>query len=133
MACTILQEGDMEQVAIIGATRTPVGAYMGALTEVRAYDLAALVLAGAVRNGSIESEQVDQVIMGQSYQSREYVNIARMAPLKAGWPESIPGITLDRRCCAGLDVVCFAGMMIQSGNAEIVVAGGVDSMSTAEF
>jgi acetyl-CoA C-acetyltransferase len=53
--------------------------------------------------------------------------------LKAGWPESIPGITLDRRCCTGLDVVCFAAMKIQSGNADIVVAGGVESMSNAEF
>jgi acetyl-CoA C-acetyltransferase len=56
-----------------------------------------------------------------------------MSLLKAGWPDSIPGITLDRRCCTGLDVICFAAMMIQSGNADIIVAGGVESMSTAEF
>jgi acetyl-CoA C-acetyltransferase len=71
--------------------------------------------------------------LGQAYQNGEYVNIARMVLLKAGWPESIPGITLDRRCCTGLDVVCFAAMKIQSGNADIVVAGGVESMSNAEF
>ncbi len=76
---------------------------------------------------------VDEVIMGQSYQNGEYVNIARMAVLKAEWPESIPGITMDRRCCTGLDVVCFAAMKILSGQADMVVAGGVESMSTAEF
>jgi acetyl-CoA C-acetyltransferase len=77
--------------------------------------------------------QVDEVILGQSYQSGEYVNIARMSLLKAGWPDSIPGMTMDRRCCTGLDVICFGAMMIQSGNADIIVAGGVESMSTAEF
>jgi acetyl-CoA C-acetyltransferase len=65
--------------------------------------------------------------------SGEYVNIARMALLSAGWPETIPGITLDRRCCTGLDVVCFAAMKIMAGQAEMIVAGGVESMSTAEF
>ena len=73
------------------------------------------------------------MIFGQSYQNGEYVNIARMALLKAGWPEAIPGITLDRRCCTGLDTVCFAATMIQSGQAGIIVAGGVESMSNAEF
>jgi acetyl-CoA C-acetyltransferase len=73
------------------------------------------------------------VILWQSYQNGEYVNIARMSLLKAGWPDSIPGVTIDRRCCSGLDTVCFAGMMIQSGQAEVVVAGGVESMSNAEF
>jgi acetyl-CoA C-acetyltransferase len=76
---------------------------------------------------------VDEVILGQAYQNGEYVNIARMALLKAGWPDSIPGVVMDRRCCTGLDVVCFAAMKVQSGNADIVVAGGVESMSTAEF
>jgi acetyl-CoA C-acetyltransferase len=106
---------------------------MGALREVPAYDLGALVLDEAIKRAGVEPPQVDEVILGQSYQSGEYVNIARMSLLKAGWPDSIPGITLDRRCCTGLDVICFASMMIQSGQAEIIVAGGVESMSTAEF
>ena len=118
---------------IIGAVRTPVGRYMGVLKEVPAYDLAVFVLNEVVKRAGISPGDVDEVILGQSYQSGEYVNIARMALLKAGWPESIPGITLDRRCCTGLDVVCFGAMEIQSGNAEIVVAGGVESMSSAEF
>jgi len=106
---------------------------MGALKEMPAYDLGAHVLNKAVRRAGLDPVQVDEVILGQSYQNGEYVNIARMSLLKAGWPDSIPGITLDRRCCTGLDVICFAAMMIQSDHADIVVAGGVESMSTAEF
>ena len=123
----------MKEAVIIGAVRTPVGKYMGALKTVEAYDLAALALSGAVKQAGIDPSLVDEVVMGQSYQNGEYVNIARMALLKAGWPESIPGITLDRRCCTGLDVVRFAAALIASSQAEIVVAGGVESMSNAEF
>jgi acetyl-CoA C-acetyltransferase len=123
----------MKNAVIISAVRTPVGRYMGILKEVLAYDLGALVLNEAVKRAGVDPAQVDEVILGQSYQSGEYVNIARMSLLKAGWPDSIPGITLDRRCCTGLDVICYAAMEIQTGNAEIIVAGGVESMSTAEF
>ena len=123
----------MHKVVIISGVRTPVGRYMGALKEMPAYDLGAHVLNKAVRRAGLDPVQVDEVILGQSYQNGEYVNIARMSLLKAGWPDSIPGITLDRRCCTGLDVICFAAMMIQSDHADIVVAGGVESMSTAEF
>lgn len=106
---------------------------MGALKDVPAYDLGALVLNEAVKRVKLDPHQIDEVILGQSYQSGEYVNIARMSLLKAGWPDSIPGMTLDRRCCTGLDTICFAAMEIQSGNADIAVAGGVESMSSAEF
>ena len=123
----------LKEPVIVAAARTPVGRYMGALKEVQAYDLAALVLNEVMDRAKIKPEWVDDVILGQSYQNGEYVNIARMALLKAGWPESIPGVTMDRRCCTGLDTVCFAGMMIQSEQAEVVVAGGVESMSNAEF
>jgi acetyl-CoA C-acetyltransferase len=123
----------LNEPVIIAAVRTPVGRYMGALKDVQAYDLAALVLNEVLNRAKIKPEQVDDVILGQSYQNGEYVNIARMALLKAGWPDSIPGVTMDRRCCSGLDTVCFAGMTIRSGQAELVVAGGVESMSNAEF
>jgi len=123
----------LKESVIISAARTPVGRYMGALKDVQAYDLAALVLNAVLDRAKVRPEQVEDVILGQSYQNGEYVNIARMSLLKAGWPDSIPGVTVDRRCCSGLDTVCFAGMMIQSGQAEVVVAGGVESMSNAEF
>ena len=87
----------------------------------------------AVRRANMAPDMVDEVVMGQAYQSGEYVNIARMALLKAGWPECIPGITVDSRCCTGLDVVRIASCLIQTGQAQIVAAGGVESMSNAEF
>lgn len=123
----------MKKAVILSGVRTPVGRYLGALKEVPAYDLGALVLNEGVKRAGLDPAQIDQVILGQSYQSGEYVNMARMSLLKAGWPDSVPGITLDRRCCTGLDVICYAAMEIQSGNADIVVAGGVESMSSAEF
>ena len=118
---------------IVSAVRTPIGRYMGMLKDIPAYDLGALVLNEAVKRTGLDPGQVDEVILGQAYQNGDYVNIARMSLLKAGWPESIPGITLDRRCCTGLDVICSAAMAIQSGHSEIIVAGGVESMSSAEF
>ncbi len=123
----------MRTPVIISGVRTPVGRYMGALKDVEAYDLAALVLNEVIKKARLAAEQVDEVILGQCYQSGEYVNIARMALLKAGWPENIPGMTMDRRCCTGLDVVRLAAGLIQSGQAEIIVVGGVESMSNAEF
>lgn len=123
----------MKEVVIVSAVRTPIGRYCGVLRDVQAYDLAALVLNEAVKRARVNPAWVDDVIMGQSYQNGEYVNIARMALLTAGWPVEITGITLDRRCCSGLDTVCFGAMKIQTENADIIVAGGVESMSNAEF
>jgi len=123
----------MEEVAIISAVRTPIGRYIGCLRDVPAYDLGALVLNEAVKRAKVDPTWVDDVIMAQSYQNGEYVNIARMSLLTAGWPVEIPGITVDRRCCSGLDAICFAAMKIQTGNADIIVAGGVEHMSSCEF
>ena len=123
----------MKEVVIVSATKTPVGRYMGTLKSVEAYDLAAIVLNEVVKKVNLDPQQIDEVIMGQAYQNGEYVNMARMGLLNAGWPETIPGVTIDRRCCTGLDVVRLAGSLIQSGQAEIVVAAGVESMSNAEF
>ena len=92
----------MRDAVIVSAVRTPVGRYMGALRDIPAYDLAALVLDAVLKRCGAKAEEVDEVILGQSYQSGEYVNIARMALLKANWPEAITGITIDRRCCTGL-------------------------------
>ncbi len=123
----------MEDVFIVNAVRTPIGNFGGSLRTVPAYDLAALVLNEVVKRAKLEPAQVDAVIMGQNYQSGEYVNIARMSLLKAGWPVEIPGLSLDRRCPSGFDAICLAAMMVQTGKADIVIAGGVESMSTAEF
>lgn len=123
----------MSKIAIVSAARTPIGNFGGSLRTVPAYDLAALVLNEAVKRAKLEPGQIDAVVMAQNYQSGEYVNIARMSLLKAGWPVEKPAFTIDRRCPGGLDAVCFASMMVQTGNAEIAVGGGAESMSTAEF
>jgi acetyl-CoA C-acetyltransferase len=123
----------MNRVGIVSAIRTPIGNFGGALRTVPAYRLAANVLNEVINRVNLKSENVDMVVMGQNYQSGEYVNIARMGLLLAGWPVEIPGITLDRRCPSGADAICFGKMLIDSGEHQIVVSGGVESMSTAEF
>ena len=97
----------MEKVVIAGAVRTPIGRYLGALREIPPYRLGALVFNEVVKRAGVDPSAVDEVIAGQSYQNGESVNIARTALLAAGWPVEIPGITLDRRCCSGLDAICF--------------------------
>jgi acetyl-CoA C-acetyltransferase len=123
----------MERVAVISAVRTPIGSYLGALREVPAYDLVAVVLNEVVKRAGVAPGEVEDVIFGQCYQNGEYVNIARRGLLQAGWPFTVPGITLDRRCSSGLDALVTGAMQIQTGISRIVVAGGVESMSSAEF
>jgi acetyl-CoA C-acetyltransferase len=123
----------MKRVAITSAVRTPIGNFGGALSTIPAYELAALVLNEALKKSNLKPEAVDMVIMGQNYQSGEYVNIARMSLLAAGWPVEIVGLTNDRRCPSGLDAICMGASLLQTENANIIVAGGVESMSTAEF
>jgi len=123
----------MEKVVIAGGARTPIGRFGGALREVPVHELGALVLNAAVQRAGIEPGRVEDVIVGQSYQNGECANAGRLALLAAGWPESVPALTLDRRCCSGVDAVLFGAMKIQTGNAEVVVAAGMESMSRAEL
>ena len=123
----------MKNVVIVSGARTPIGRYGGSLHNIPVYKFTSLVLNEVVKRAKIEPAWVDDVIMGQSYQNGECANGARMALLEAGWPDEVPGITLDRRCCSGLDAIFFGVMKIQTGNADIIVAGGMDSMSQAEL
>jgi len=123
----------MEEVVIVSGVRTPIGRYGGTLREVPVYKFTSIVLNEAIKRAGVEPAWVDDVIMGQSYQNGECANGARMALLEAGWPDTIPGVTLDRRCCSGLDAIFFGVMKIQTGNADIIVAGGMESMSQAEL
>jgi len=107
----------MESVVIISGVRTPIGRYGGALKDIPVFRLAGLVLNEAITRAGLKPEDVDDVIMGQSYQNGECANCARMALLDAGWPDEIPAVTLDRRCCSGLDAIFFGVMKIQTGNA----------------
>jgi acetyl-CoA C-acetyltransferase len=123
----------MQEVVIISAVRTPIGAYCGALRDVPVEKLGAVVLKEAVKRANSAPGEVDDVIMGQSFPNGESPNLARLALLEAGWPVEIPGLTIDRRCCSGLQSVWSAAMRIQTEDAETVVAGGAESMSRAEF
>jgi len=123
----------MKEVVIVSAVRTPIGAYCGMLRDLPVEKLAAIVLNEAIKKANVKPEDVDDVILGQSFPNGESPNVARLALLEAGWPIHVPGLTLDRRCCSGLQSIWSAAMEIQTENAEIVVAGGVDSMSRSEF
>jgi len=123
----------LKNVVIVTGVRTPIGRYGGSLRDVPVYKFTSLVLNEAVKKAKIEPAWVDDVIMGQSYQNGDCANGARMALLEAGWPHEVPGVTLDRRCCSGLDAIFFGVMKIQTGNADIIVAGGMESMSQAEL
>jgi len=123
----------MEDVVILSGVRTPIGAFGGSLREVAVERLGAVVLNEALKRAGIEPARVDDVIAGQSYQGGECANGARLALLEAGWPDSVPGVTLDRRCCSGLDAVLFGAMEIMTGNAQVVAAAGMDSMSRVEI
>ncbi|WP_341503811.1 3-oxoadipyl-CoA thiolase [Gallaecimonas sp. GXIMD4217] len=123
----------MKDVFICDAIRTPVGRYGGSLAGVRADDLAALPLKALLaRNPGLDPGHIDDVILGCANQAGEdNRNIARMAALLAGLPQEVPGLTLNRLCGSGLNAVGSAAQAILSGEAEIVVAGGAESMTRA--
>lgn len=120
---------------ICDALRTPIGRYGGALSSVRPDDLLASVLRALVeRNADVDWSGLDDVIMGCANQAGEdNRNVARMASLLAGLPEQVPGATVNRLCASGLEAVGQAARAIRSGEAELIIAGGVESMSRAPF
>ena len=122
-------------VFICDAIRTPIGRFAGGLSAVRTDDLAAAPLKALLeRNPSLDPAQVDEVFMGCANQAGEdNRNVARMALLLAGLPESVPGITLNRLCASGMDAVGAAFRAIASGEMELAIAGGVESMSRAPY
>jgi 3-oxoadipyl-CoA thiolase len=122
----------MPRAVVLSAVRTPIGRYGGALSGVRPDDLAAAAIAAAVDRSGVEPASVDDVYLGCANQAGEdNRNVARMAVLLAGLPDTVPGVTLNRLCASGLSSVVSACHAIVAGDAEIVVAGGVESMSRA--
>ncbi|HEE0242122.1 TPA: 3-oxoadipyl-CoA thiolase, partial [Serratia marcescens] len=123
----------MQQALICDAVRTPFGRYGGALSALRADDLAALPLKALLaRLPQLDPQAIDDVILGCANQAGEdNRNVARMALLLAGLPHSVPGTTLNRLCGSGLDAVGMAARAIKCGEAEVIIAGGVESMSRA--
>jgi len=123
----------MKRAAIVSPIRTAVGKYLGALSDLTAGELGAVVLKALVERTKIDPAKIDDVIFAQGYASGEAPCIARYSALAAGLPIEIPGYQLDRRCGSGLQAVIDAAMMVQTGVADVVVAGGVESMSNAEY
>ncbi|HEY9409731.1 MAG TPA: 3-oxoadipyl-CoA thiolase [Jiangellaceae bacterium] len=123
----------MTEAFLVGGVRTPIGRYGGALAGVRPDDLAAHVLRALLaRHPSVPADVVDEVVLGCANQAGEdNRNVARMAVLLAGWPVSVPATTVNRLCGSGLDALTYAARAVRSGEAEVVVAGGVESMSRA--
>ena len=122
------------QAFLVGGVRTPVGRYGGALATVRADDLAALTIKELIARTGIDPSDVDEVILGNANGAgEENRNVARMAWLLAGFPDSIPGITVNRLCASGTSAITMASHMVKAGAADIVVAGGVESMTRAPW
>lgn len=123
----------MREAVIVSSVRTAVGKYGGSLTGISAVDMGALVIAEAMRRAGVEPGQVDEVIMGNVLQAGLGQNPARQAAVKAGIPHEIPAWTLNKVCGSGLKTVGLAAQMVIAGEADIIVAGGMENMSAAPY
>jgi acetyl-CoA C-acetyltransferase len=123
----------MKRAAIVSPIRTAVGKFQGSLASMTAGELGAVILRELVARTKIDPTRIDDVIFAQGYGSGEAPCIARWSALAADLPISVPGYQLDRRCGSGLQAVIDAAMMVQTGAADVVIAGGVESMSQAEY
>ncbi len=123
----------MQDVVIVSGARTPVGRFGGAFKDILASDLGAVAIKAAVERAGISPEDVDEVIMGNVLQADETGYTARRAMLKAGLPEHIPAMTVNRACSSGLEAINLAVQAIATGESEVVVAGGADSMSRVPY
>ncbi|MFJ4997779.1 thiolase family protein [Microbacterium sp. NPDC088619] len=124
----------MSEAYLVDGVRTAVGRYGGALAGIRPDDLAALVVGETVARSSIPAESIDEVILGAANQAGEdNRNVARMAVLLAGLPDSIPGLTVNRLCASGMSAIAIAANAVRAGDADLIVAGGVESMTRAPW
>lgn len=125
----------MNEVFICDAIRTPIGKYAGALSSVRTDDLAAIPIKSIIdRNPGIDVQQIDDIILGCANQAGEdNRNVARMALLLAGLPQQVPGLTVNRLCGSGMEAIGAAARAIKCGEANLIIAGGVESMTRAPF
>ena len=124
----------MGEVFLLGGVRTPQGRYGGALAAVRPDDLAALVVREAVRRAGVPGDAVDEVVLGAANQAGEdNRDVARMAVLLAGLPHTVPGYTVNRLCASGLTAIASAAAQVRTGEADVIVAGGVESMTRAPW
>src|SRR5258707_2028002 len=118
---------------IVSGARTPIGKLSGALAGFSAMDLGGIAIKGALERAGIGADQVDYVIMGQVLQAGQGQITARQAAQKAGIPMGVPALTINKVCLSGLNALYLADQMIQSGEADVVVAGGMESMTNAPY
>ncbi|HVF19207.1 MAG TPA: thiolase family protein [Mycobacteriales bacterium] len=124
----------MTEAFLVGGVRTPMGRYGGALASVRPDDLAALVVGEVLARSGVPGADVDEVVLGAANQAGEdNRNVARMALLLAGLPVEVPGYTVNRLCASGLTAIATAAAQVRTGEADVVVAGGVESMTRAPY
>src|SRR6201996_1254195 len=123
----------MPDALICEPLRTPVGRFGGMFREVSVTDLATAVIKAVMDRAEVPAEAVDDVILGQGYANGEAPALGRVAGLDAGLPVEVPGYQLDRRCGSGLQAICEAAMQIQTGVADLIIAGGAESMSQTEL
>ena len=123
----------MRDVVIVSAVRTALGSFGGALKDVPAVDLGALVIKEAVAKAGVKPELVEEVIMGNVIQAGLGQNTARQATIKSGLPQEVSAMTINKVCGSGLRAVSLAAQMIKAGDAEVIVAGGMESMSQAPY
>ena len=124
----------MRRTAIIAALRTPIGRFGGALASVRPDDLAAHVLRAVVDRTGIDPALIDDIYFGAANQAGEdNRNVARMAALLAGFPDTVPGTTVNRLCASGLEAINIASRMIEADHGDVFLVGGVESMSRAPY
>ena len=122
----------MRRAAIVAPVRSPVGSFGGSLRPLRAEDLAARVIKAVIDQSGVDPGAIEDVVFAQSYANSEAPCIGRWAALHAGLPITLPGLQIDRRCGGGLQAVITAAMTVQTGAADIVLTGGVESMSNIE-
>ncbi|WP_134703876.1 thiolase family protein [Ammoniphilus sp. YIM 78166] len=120
-------------VYIVASARTPIGKLGGSLKDVPMDDLSAIVMKEAVKRASVAPEEIDGVIMGNVISASPFINIARVGLLKAGLPESLPGVTVNRVCASGLEAVNLAAQSIQAGHAHVMLAGGVENLTRSPY
>lgn len=123
----------MREVVIVSAVRTALGSFGGSLKDVSAADLGALVIKAAIEKAGVKGELVDEVVMGNVIQAGLGQNVARQAAVKSGLPVEVPAMTINKVCGSGLRTVALAAQMIKAGDADIVVAGGMENMSQAPY
>ncbi|QGU06171.1 Acetyl-CoA acetyltransferase [Corynebacterium occultum] len=123
----------MREVVICDSVRTPIGKFGGSLRDISALDLGVITAKALVQRNNFSPEEIDEVILGQGYNSMDAPCIGRAVAQDAGFPDSVTGMQVDRRCGSGIQAVIDAAMQIQTGVADLILAGGTESMSAASF